>query len=228
MVRCFHTRSLQVLWGPETHRFYILVPTLQMRCRDLSICWWPHAPLEVIEENVVSSTHKEIRGCVLFHCNTLKYGIGGYSMDYSVYIRLRLYHFALILLWSSTVYPKMYVFDSRFIVCFVVVRYGMILLISFRERVASYDDVIKWKHFPRYWPFVRGIHRSPLNYPHKVQWRGVLMFSLICARINGWVNSGKGGDSRRHRAHFEFIVMTWTGAIMQLCQYHRSNTDGCG
>ena len=25
----------------------------------------------------------------------------------------------------------------------------------------SHDDVIKWKHFPRYWPFVRGIHRSP-------------------------------------------------------------------
>ena len=24
-----------------------------------------------------------------------------------------------------------------------------------------HDDVIKWEHFPRYWPFVRGIHRSP-------------------------------------------------------------------
>ena len=31
----------------------------------------------------------------------------------------------------------------------------------------------KWKYFPRYWPFVRGIHRSP---PHKGQWRGALMF----------------------------------------------------
>ena len=45
----------------------------------------------------------------------------------------------------------------------------------------SYDDVIKWKQFPRYWPFVRGIHRSPVNSPHKGQWRGALMFSLICA-----------------------------------------------
>ena len=25
---------------------------------------------------------------------------------------------------------------------------------------SNHDDVIKWKHFPRYWPFVRGIHRS--------------------------------------------------------------------
>ena len=33
----------------------------------------------------------------------------------------------------------------------------------------QHDDVIKWKHFPRYWPFVRGIHRSPVNSPHKGQ-----------------------------------------------------------
>ena len=30
-----------------------------------------------------------------------------------------------------------------------------------------YDDVIKCNHFPRYWPFVRGIHRSTVNSPHK-------------------------------------------------------------
>ena len=72
------------------------------------------------------------------------------------------------------------------------------------------DDVIKWKHFPLYWPFVRGIHRSPVNSPHKGQWRGALMFSLICARINGWVNNGEAGDLRRHRPHFDVIVMILT------------------
>ena len=51
----------------------------------------------------------------------------------------------------------------------------------------SHDDVIKWKHFPRNWPFVRGIHRSPVNSTHKGQWRGALMFSLICVWINDWV-----------------------------------------
>ena len=45
----------------------------------------------------------------------------------------------------------------------------------------GHDDVIQWKHFPRYWPFVREIHRSPVNFPHKGQWRGALMFSLIYA-----------------------------------------------
>ena len=71
----------------------------------------------------------------------------------------------------------------------------------------QHDDVIKWKHFPRYWPFVRGIHRSPVNSPHKGQWRGALMFSLICARINDWVNNREAGDWRRRLAHYDVTVM---------------------
>ena len=70
-----------------------------------------------------------------------------------------------------------------------------------------HDDVIKWKHFPRYWPFVPGIHRSPVNSPHKGQWRGALMFSLIYVWINGSVNNGEAGDLRRHRAHYEVTVL---------------------
>ena len=75
----------------------------------------------------------------------------------------------------------------------------------------SHDDVIKWKHFPRYWPFVRGIHRSPVNFPHKGQWRGALMLSVIYAWINGWVNTGEAGDLRRHHAHCDVIVMYFDG-----------------
>ena len=74
---------------------------------------------------------------------------------------------------------------------------------------AFHDDVIKWKHFPRYWPFVRGIHRSPVNSPHKGQWRGALMFSLTCVWINAWVNNGESGDLRRYRAHYDVIVMQY-------------------
>ena len=61
-----------------------------------------------------------------------------------------------------------------------------------------HDDVIKWKHFTRYWSFVRGIHRSPDDSPHKSHWRGALIFSLICAWTNGWANKGNAGDLRRH------------------------------
>ena len=70
-----------------------------------------------------------------------------------------------------------------------------------------HDDVIKWKHFPRYWPFVREIHRSPVNFPHKGQWCGALMFTLICARMNGWVNNREAGDLRRYLVHYDVIVM---------------------
>ena len=66
-----------------------------------------------------------------------------------------------------------------------------------------YEDGIKWKHFPRYWPFVRGIRRSMMNSPHKVQWRGALMFSLISLWINAWVNNREAGDFRRHRTHYD-------------------------
>ena len=71
----------------------------------------------------------------------------------------------------------------------------------------GHDDVIKWKYFPCNWPFVRGIHRLPVNSPHKDQWRGALMFALIWGWINGWVNKREAGDLRRHRAHPYVIVM---------------------
>ena len=70
-----------------------------------------------------------------------------------------------------------------------------------------HDDVIKWKHFPRYWPFVRGIHRSPVNSPHKGQRRGALMFSLICAWTNGLVNHRDASDLKPYPAHYEVTVM---------------------
>ena len=75
-----------------------------------------------------------------------------------------------------------------------------------------HDDVIKWKQFPRYCPFVLGIHLSPVNSPHKGQWREALMFSLIGARINSWVNNRGAGDLRRHPAHCDVIVMITAAA----------------
>ena len=92
-----------------------------------------------------------------------------------------------------------------------------------------YDDIIEWKHSPRNWPFVRGIHRSSVNSPHKGQWRGTLMFSLICAWTNSWAYNGDAGDLRRHDviviyshiivaitvpgAHWSFCTGSFTGAM---------------
>ena len=55
--------------------------------------------------------------------------------------------------------------------------------------------------------FVRGIHRSPVNSPHKGKWRGALKLPLIYVWINGWVNNREAGDLRRYRAHYGVIIM---------------------
>ena len=74
-----------------------------------------------------------------------------------------------------------------------------------KQSCFCHHDVIEWKHFPRY--FVRGIHQSPVDSTHKGQWRWALMFSLICARTNGWATNRHAGALRCHRAHCDVTVM---------------------
>ena len=92
------------------------------------------------------------------------------------------------------------------------------LLLPHKSSFETHDDVIKWKHFPRYCPFVRG-HRSTVNSPHKGQWRGALMFCLICVWINVWVNNRKFGDLRRYLTHYDVIVMRYArkGLLLTKC-----------
>ena len=88
-----------------------------------------------------------------------------------------------------------------------------------------YDDVIKWKHFPRYWPFVRGIHWSPVGSPHKGQWRGALMFSLICAWTDGLVNNRDAGYLRSHCVHYDVTAMyLFLNSTFENCKFDNDNT----
>ena len=92
-----------------------------------------------------------------------------------------------------------------------------------------YYDVIKWKHFPRYLPFVRGIHWSPVDSPNKGQCRGALMFSLIWAWKNGWANNRDPGDLRRNRAHSDVTVMYMQRAsVLHKFSYQLRKTYMCG
>ena len=74
-----------------------------------------------------------------------------------------------------------------------------------------------WRHqkenFPRYWPSVWGIPRSPVNSPHKGQWQEALMLSLIYPWINGWVNNREAGDLRCHGTHYDVIVMEYSSGF---------------
>ena len=113
----------------------------------------------------------------------------------------------------------------------------------------NHDDVTKWKHFPRYWPFVRGIHRSPVNSPHIGQWRGAFMFSLIlivhsCADqrkhessaslpyVRGIhrrpVNSQHKWPVTRKMFPFDDVIISWIHVNMALCIIlYRYNTTLC-
>ena len=68
----------------------------------------------------------------------------------------------------------------------------------------------KRKHFLRYWPFVRGIHWWPVTVdsPHKGQWCGALIFSLLCTWTNDWANNRDAADLKHHRSHYVVTVMT--------------------
>ena len=89
--------------------------------------------------------------------------------------------------------------------------------------LGGHDDVIKWKHFPRYWLFVRGIHRSPIDSITRASdaefW--CFLWPLICAWTNGWVNNRDAGDLRRHRSHYDVTVM------VMLCLQRVKRRHGC-
>ena len=87
--------------------------------------------------------------------------------------------------------------DTRVLRCVKNISLEVFIIASFNEAVT------KWKHFQRYWPFVR----SPVYSPHKGQWRGALVFSLMCTWASGWVNIRDAGGLRRHRAHYDVAVM---------------------
>ena len=81
-------------------------------------------------------------------------------------------------------------------------------LIRTTSRFTSRHMMTSSKHFPRYWLFVQGIHRWPVDSPHKGQWRRTLMLYLICTWINGWINNREASDLRCHGVHCVVTVIT--------------------
>ena len=68
-----------------------------------------------------------------------------------------------------------------------------------------------WRHqmetFSALLALCAGNSPVPVNSPHKGQWRGALVFSLIFAWINDWINNREAGDLTRHRGHYDVNVM---------------------
>ena len=63
---------------------------------------------------------------------------------------------------------------------------------------------------------------SRINSKHKGQWLGALMFSLICGRVNGWINNHEASDLRHHRVHYDVVAMADAGN-KDLCMIYFSS-----
>ena len=70
--------------------------------------------------------------------------------------------------------------------------------------------------FPRYWPFVQGIHRSPVNSPHKGQCN-----KRLSKQLWGWWLG-------RHRSHYDITVMVILDKSSALLRNHRSMANIIG
>ena len=94
-------------------------------------------------------------------------------------------------------------------------KVNMLSLLKFPRFPFSVDPW--WRHqmetFSALLAICVGIHRWPVNSPQKGKWRGAFMFSLICGRINRWVNNREADDLRRYRAHYDIIVMHYASAF---------------
>ena len=93
---------------------------------------------------------------------------------------------------------------------------GNLIFLRAVKECMFHDVVVKWKHFPHYWPFVRGIHQSLVNSPHKGQWQGTLMFFFIYYWTKSWVNNRYADDLRHHHTHYDFTVMRCPHVRMRL------------
>ena len=71
---------------------------------------------------------------------------------------------------------------------------------------SNHDHVIKWKHFPHYWPFVRGIHGHRWI-PRTKASDAEFWFLFDLRWANSWASNRYAGGLKRYRAHYDVTVM---------------------
>ena len=87
---------------------------------------------------------------------------------------------------------------------------------SYNGISTRHDDVIKWNHFPRYWPYVRGIHQ----WIPRTKASDAELWCFFWS--NRWVNNGDD-DLRRHRVLYDVMVMMWPLSVWK--NKHISNLE---
>ena len=84
-------------------------------------------------------------------------------------------------------------------------------IIGFMSMTTSWHGNAWWRHQMEIFSALLALCARnspvPVNSPHKGQWRGALMFSMICAWINDWISNREAGDLKRHRGQYDVNVM---------------------
>ena len=65
-----------------------------------------------------------------------------------------------------------------------------------------HDDVINWKHFPRYWPFARRFRWIPFTKASDVE-----LWCFLWSASEQTEQNWDAGDLRRHSTHYDVTVM---------------------
>ena len=103
----------------------------------------------------------------------------------------------------------------RKVLCYDIFSYGDDSVQERLNKSGTSDAVIKWNLFPCYWPFVRGIHRSPVNSLHNGQWRGDLIFFYMCLNkrlseysLGWWFETPSRPLRRYNNAHSVVVLLS--------------------
>ena len=90
-------------------------------------------------------------------------------------------------------------------------------------------DVMTWKGFPHYWPFVGGIERWPMDSFHKwqVMWTFDI-FLLASVWTNCWKHNRRACELRHIDAHLtslrwamnSFVTLKWNTRVITSDLYH--------
>ena len=122
-----------------------------------------------------------------------------------------------LVMWCDVMYNRM---SMHFLACWKYCTFLDIVSLSTPiPATLTIKTFMDWKvHGPTWGVRVSNFVFTCIRHPmetfsallaiYKGQWRGALMFSLICVWINSCVNNRKAGDLRRYRIHYDVTVMT--------------------
>ena len=153
-----------IIWITKITKIQFLTPILFDPCSSCTGC--------LLNEIVLPSS------ITMMTCSYIKMSVR-YILS-SVWVRLSIFSALSIIQYVGlcvfSLPISLVMIERIYILCLIIIIKSEVWTITHclglgHETMVSAVclSIFLWKYFPRYWPFVRGIHRSPVNSPHKGQ-----------------------------------------------------------